>query len=342
MTREIPLVSIICTNFNKGDWIRDALESFLKQKADFTYEILIIDDASTDNSPAIIRQYAERYPDLVHAFFNKKNLGITKTWVKVCKQAKGKYIARCDGDDYWIDDRKLQKQVDLLKESKNSKWCSTDYNIISPEGGLLHTSAFENGLVDRADSYARMLVTKGFTMSSTWLVDTRLMQEINSEIDTNAIDDTFNLQLDLFRKTKLTYLPEATVVYRINEGSDSRPTDMEKIRVRNERLLKTQLEYIEKYKDVDYEEMLKLLLPRDMQMELWSIERLHIIQQKERHIKQQEQFIKSLEKRLKTITESKMYRLMVACRNLVISCKNIPVTFIKKIKPNARPERIKE
>ncbi len=272
-----PMVSIVCTNFNKGEWIRDAVESFLNQKCDFEYEIILIDDASTDNSPDIIREYESKYPDIIHAFYNKNNLGITKTWIKVCKKTRGKYIARCDGDDYWIDDNKLQKQVDVLEKNKQSKWCSTDYDLITPEGKLLNKSVFEQGLVKRSESYAEMLVTKGFTMSSTWLVDAKLMQEINGELDKSAADDTFNIQLDLFNRTKLTYIPEATVVYRGNEGSDSRPVGMDKIKSRNERLLKTQLEYMDKYRDVDYRDIIKRLLEQSMYFELLATERLQII-----------------------------------------------------------------
>ena len=278
-----PLVSIVCTNYNKGDWIADAIESFLRQEASFAYEILLIDDRSIDHSAGIIRKYAEEHPDIIRAFYNEENLGITRTWIKVCGEARGKYIARCDGDDYWVDTKKLQKQVDLLRENKKSLWCSTDYDIITPAGETIHKAAFENGLVDRSKSYAEMIATKGFTMSSTWLVDAKLMEKINSEIDPLAVDDTFNIQLELFKRTELVYLPEATTVYRINEGSDSRPEEMETIRRRHKKLLATQLEYIEKYRDFEYNEILKTLFRRDFEIEMLAIERLKdIYRQRER------------------------------------------------------------
>lgn len=331
MTTSQPMVSIVCTNYNKNEWIRDAIESFLRQETKFEYEIILIDDASTDVSPAIIKEYTERYPDRIRAFYNKKNLGITKTWVKICKEARGKYIARCDGDDYWTDVKKLQKQVDLLEHTKDSAWCSTDYDIITPEGKLTQTSAFENKLVNRSATYAEMLATKGFTMSSTWLVETKLMQEVNAGIESSAVDDTFNIQLDLFVRTKLSYLPEATVVYRINDGSDSRPIEIEKIRSRNEMLLKTQLEYIEKYREVDYGDILKILLPRDMQHELWAIERLQIIQEQRKHITKQEAHIIELEGILHAITESPSYRLATTCAGYVRTVIGQPSKIAKKV-----------
>ena len=111
-------VSIICTNYNKGDWVREAMDSFLNQKTNFDFEIIIIDDASTDHSYEIIQEYQNKFPEKVRTFRNEVNLGITKTWKKICREAKGQYIARCDSDDFWTDPLKLQKQV-LMGQSKN-------------------------------------------------------------------------------------------------------------------------------------------------------------------------------------------------------------------------------
>ena len=331
MTAKNPLVSIVCTNYNKGVWIRDAIESFLRQNTSFEYEILLIDDKSTDKSPEIIAEYEGKYPDKIRAFYNNKNLGITKTWIKICLEARGKYIARCDGDDYWINDNKLQKQVDSLENSKNSLWCSTDYDIITPEGKVIHRSAFETGLVDRANSYAEMLATKGFTMASTWLVGADLMRKINAEIDSSAVDDTFNIQLDLFNRTKLTYLPEVTVVYRINEGSDSRPIEMSKITSRSQRLLKTQLEYIKKYKDIDYEEIIELVLSRDMRNELLAIERLQLIHDQRRHIAEQESRIFGLEKSINAVTSSISYRVSSKLAKIAHRLMSLPSKVLRKL-----------
>lgn len=325
------MVSIVCTNYNKGDWIAEAIESFLNQKTDFVYEILVIDDGSSDHSPDVIREYAKKYPNIVRAFYNKKNLGITKTWIMVCNQARGKYIARCDGDDYWIDENKLKKQVGLLEKSKDSRWCSTDYDIISPEGALRHRSAFESSLVDRSTSYAQMLATKGFTMSSTWLVEADLMREINEELDTSAVDDTFNIQLDLFNKTKLTYLPEATVVYRVNEGSDSRPVEIDEIVARHGRLLKTQLEYIKKYKNIDYDKIIELILRRDMSNEMLAIERLKLIYQLREDCESQRAEIQQLQESIGNITRSKSYRLTASCARILKVPSKFTAKAVKKL-----------
>lgn len=240
-------VSIICTNYNKEAWIEEAIQSFLNQKCNFDYEIILVDDASSDHSPQIIEHYAKQFPEKIKAVFHQENLGITKTWIEVCKLAQGDYIARCDGDDYWIDEYKLQKQVEILDKSETSSWSCSDFDIISESGELRHKEAIKNGIIRKMSSFEEMLAFRGMTMSSTWLVDRKLMLEVNEAISPDAVDDTFCLQLELFTKTELTFLPEATTVYRLHEGSDSHPASVEKMSKRFEKLQETQEEYLDKY-----------------------------------------------------------------------------------------------
>ncbi|WP_033152903.1 glycosyltransferase family 2 protein [Streptococcus equinus] len=240
-------VSIICTNYNKEAWIEEAIQSFLNQKCNFDYEIILVDDASSDHSPQIIEHYAKQFPEKIKAVFHQENLGITKTWIEVCKLAQGDYIARCDGDDYWTDEYKLQKQVEILDKSESSSWSCSDFDIISESGELRHKEAIKNGIIRKMSSFEEMLAFRGMTMSSTWLVDRKLMLEVNEAISPDAVDDTFCLQLELFTKTELTFLPEATTVYRLHEGSDSHPASVEKMSKRFEKLQETQEEYLDKY-----------------------------------------------------------------------------------------------
>lgn len=81
-------VSIICTNYNKGDWVREAMDSFLNQKTNFDFEIIIIDDASTDHSYELIQEYQNKFPEKVRTFRNEVNLGITRTWKKFAKKLR--------------------------------------------------------------------------------------------------------------------------------------------------------------------------------------------------------------------------------------------------------------
>ena len=115
---ETPLVSICCLTYNHSKYIRQCLDGFMIQKTSFPFEVLIHDDASTDGTQEIIDEYKNRYPDIIKPIYQKENQyskGIEVSNVYQFSRAKGKYIALCEGDDYWIDPLKLQKQVTFLE-----------------------------------------------------------------------------------------------------------------------------------------------------------------------------------------------------------------------------------
>ncbi|WP_175063023.1 glycosyltransferase family 2 protein [Streptococcus salivarius] len=261
-------VSIICTNYNKGDWVREAMDSFLNQKTNFDFEIIIIDDASTDHSYELIQEYQNKFPEKVRTFRNEVNLGITRTWKKVCQEAKGQYIARCDSDDFWTDPLKLQKQVDLLDASTDSLWSNTEFDMVDLDGNLIQKDAFANKALPLIDSYEEMLVMKGMTMASTWLVDTALMQDVSAQISDTAADDTFELQLELFKRTKISFLSDSTTVYRMNLGSDSKPMTLETAERRFTGILDSQIKYLNKYPDQDIQRISHLALVKDRDLDI--------------------------------------------------------------------------
>ena len=261
-------VSIICTNYNKGDWVREAMDSFLNQKTNFDFEIIIIDDASTDHSYELIQEYQNKFPEKVRTFRNEVNLGITRTWKKVCQEAKGQYIARCDSDDFWTDPLKLQKQVDLLDASTDSLWSNTEFDMVDLDGNLIQKDAFANKALPLIDSYEEMLVMKGMTMASTWLVDTTLMQDVSAQISDTASDDTFELQLELFKRTKISFLSDSTTVYRMNLGSDSKPMTLETAERRFTGILESQIKYLNKYPDQDIQRISHLALVKDRDLDI--------------------------------------------------------------------------
>ena len=120
------LVSVLCTAYNHEKYLRDALEGIVQQQTDFAFELLINDDASTDGTADIIREYAERYPDILRPFYQTENLysrDIDIYHAVFYPNARGKYVAFCEGDDYWTDDLKLQRQVDFLEAHPEYSAC---------------------------------------------------------------------------------------------------------------------------------------------------------------------------------------------------------------------------
>lgn len=113
-----PKVSVFCITYNHEKYIETAVTSFLNQVTDFEYDIVIGDDASTDNTAQIIKRLMEEHPGKIKLVSNKQNLGVFKNSLKTLTECRGKYVAVCEGDDYWIDMYKLQKQFDVLESSK--------------------------------------------------------------------------------------------------------------------------------------------------------------------------------------------------------------------------------
>jgi len=122
-----PLLSIVNNTYNHENFISEAIEGFLMQKTTFKVEILVHDDASTDKTAAIIREYEKKYPKLILPIYqttNQYSQGISPNLEYQLPRVRGKYIALCEGDDYWTDPLKLQKQVDFLERNQDYSMCA--------------------------------------------------------------------------------------------------------------------------------------------------------------------------------------------------------------------------
>lgn len=121
-----PVVSVVCITFNHEPYIEDALEGFLIQETDFPFEILIHDDASTDSTADIIREYEARYPRLIKPIYqveNQYSQGVKISPIFNFPRAMGEYIAMCEGDDYWSDEKKLKNQFEYMRENIDCSLC---------------------------------------------------------------------------------------------------------------------------------------------------------------------------------------------------------------------------
>lgn len=166
---EIPLVSISCITYNHEPYIAQALNGFLMQKTSFPFEVLIHDDASTDRTADIIREYEKKFPNLIKPIYQKENqyskgfTSVSATWN--FPRAQGKYIALCEGDDYWIDENKLQMQVDFLENN--------------PEYGMcFHDAVVVNELENEVDSFSYHVIEKDYSATElfeNWVVPTASM-----------------------------------------------------------------------------------------------------------------------------------------------------------------------
>lgn len=127
-------VSVIMLTYNHEDYIAQAIESVLMQETSLRYELLIGDDASTDRTPEIVREYAEKYPDIIRPVLREKNLGANRNNYELHTLTKGKYIASIEGDDYWLDTHKLQKQYEFLESHPEYSSCFGKSVVVDKNG----------------------------------------------------------------------------------------------------------------------------------------------------------------------------------------------------------------
>ncbi len=132
------LLSILCITYNHEKFIRQCLDSFVMQKTNFKFKIVIGDDCSTDNTPLIIREYADKYPDLFECILRDKNVGVVENFRNTASKINSKYVAVCEGDDYWTDPYKLQKQVDFLENNPDFSICFHPVNVVFDDNPDCH------------------------------------------------------------------------------------------------------------------------------------------------------------------------------------------------------------
>lgn len=129
-----PLVSVVVITYNHEPYIKECIDGIISQKTDFPIEILVNDDCSTDNTASIIEEYELKYPSLFRCIYQSENQyskGVHPWFDILFPIAKGKYIALCEGDDYWIDPYKLQKQVDFMEKHTEYSMCFHNVDVLS-------------------------------------------------------------------------------------------------------------------------------------------------------------------------------------------------------------------
>ncbi len=223
-------VTIVCITYNHENFIAQALDSFVMQKTNFKYKIFVGEDCGTDGTAAIVRDYAQRYPGKIVAFIREKNMGAQRNLIDLCQRANSPYIAFCEGDDYWVDEYKLQKQFDYMERHRELRACCTQTEILAPEDWHLRSwyHPIMGGkiiLPDSAPGYhksetfsAEEILNTNVPHTSTYFYRWNYDMEIPDWYYRGFIGDAPLLLMQL-GNTRIGYIPQITSVYRINEGS---------------------------------------------------------------------------------------------------------------------------
>lgn len=245
----IPLVHTRTMTFNHENYIRDCIEGILMQKTTFPVQVLIHDDASTDNTRAIVQEYEQKYPTIIKVFYQKEN-SYTKP-DKLDRRSEfwswriGKYEALCEGDDYWTDPLKLQKQVVFLEENCDFGVVFTDYDILNM------------GLGSNIKAYnhtTKKKIPVGFVFEkllymNPYVTCTSMIRKeaLASYSDYNFFKDgtlqgrDYSMWLHIAANYKVGYIPLNSAVYRVLENSASHSSKIEteiKFHIENQELAK--------------------------------------------------------------------------------------------------------
>lgn len=210
---EKPLVSICCITYNHEHYIKDALEGFVMQKTTFPFEIVISDDCSKDGTRAMIAEYKTKYPHLIRDISPDKNMGATPNFLYVQQSAEGKYIALCEGDDYWTDEHKLQRQVDYM-ESHPDCTCYA-HNSICLNTQTSEIRLFNKKLLKTQDYTLETFITKDwFTPTQSLLYRKEALTKIDEMPRFMHGDYSVSLNILLNGKSYLHYDNTIMSVYR--------------------------------------------------------------------------------------------------------------------------------
>ena len=205
------LVSIVCITYNQENYIAQTIESFLMQKTNFGFEIIIGEDCSTDETRKIIKEYQSR-TDKIKLITSEQNVGMMNNFFRTLKQTKGKYIAVCEGDDYWTDSHKLQKQVDYMEANPDCSLYAHTTSIIreNKNTGKFVRPAKQDQILSIEDvlrNSGRFLATPSF------LFPRNLVDELPEFFLNSSVGD-YPLTMILAHKGYIYFKDEPMAVYR--------------------------------------------------------------------------------------------------------------------------------
>ncbi len=210
------MLSICMIAYNHENFICEAIEGVLMQKANFNYELVIGEDCSTDETRKICMEYQQKYPDKIKLLLPEKNLGMMRNFITTLQACQGKYIALCEGDDYWTDPYKLQKQVDFLEANAEYVMCFHDAEILNPKGVFTPYLA-STGISPKKYYTGADFITQNFVPTASVIFRKEYLDmKVLIESDIPSVD--WFLYVMLLQKGKIGYLSDKMSVWRQHSG----------------------------------------------------------------------------------------------------------------------------
>ena len=231
-----PLISICCITYNHEPYIRDCLEGFIMQQTKFPFEVLVHDDASTDHTADIIREYETKYPDIIKPIYQTENQYSKGVKINIdynFPRVQGKYIALCEGDDFWCDPYKLQIQFDFMESHPDYSACFCGNYILNEFEHRITPMGFPTSELptDLRDAQRKILLGDHALMTAASLFRTDMFRKIQSVLASDSKGAPMgDLQLffHLAGMGKIKYIFRRMIVYRRHHGSAMDYCDIQK------------------------------------------------------------------------------------------------------------------
>ena len=201
--------------YNHEVFIEKAIESWLMQKTNFKFEIVIGEDYSTDNTREMVFSYAEKYPDIIRVISSESNVGMLANMMRTQAACNGKYIALCEGDDYWTDPLKLQKQVDFMEANADFSICFHDAIILQDNKSQAPKYFVPKN--QKEISSTEDVIKNYYIPTASMLLRAKYHEKLPDWFK-HVYNGDWALQLILSTKGKIKYIDELMCVYRKNEG----------------------------------------------------------------------------------------------------------------------------
>ena len=212
-----PLVSVIMITYGHEKYIEEAIRGVFLQKTNFPIELIISNDKSPDSTDEIVKNIIKSAPENISVNYiqHPENIGMHHNFTSALRTAQGKYIAVCEGDDYWTDENKLQKQIDFLE--KNEDFTLTFHNVFIRNGETLSTDLDYEKRLSSKDVYTIDDLSKGIFIHTLSVVFINMEIEFPEWYYSSFLGD-YPIWLWLSKKGKIKYFPEKMGVYRENVG----------------------------------------------------------------------------------------------------------------------------
>lgn len=239
-------LSILMLTYNHGKYLKKAIDSIVNQECTYDFELIISDDASSDNTVDIIKEYISKYPNVIEGIFRSENLGLIKNYFSTLAKCSGEYIMLCSGDDYWLED-KINTQISFMESHPDVLLSHTAFTIVDSNNNPIRDVIYKDLELDFRRLFKENQIGALSVCFKNDLVK-KYIAEVNPISKKWSMED-YPFWLWISKMGEISYIPKILCCYRELYGSISHPVDFEKVISYEKNKLEIRLFFAQNRKD---------------------------------------------------------------------------------------------